>query len=667
MPIAIAPGDPITITATANDTRYSINNGTEPSQNIAEACDSINAPSFVTDTITYPMSASDGSFNSTIENIEATIVLQGWTNGRYTIFVESKDAAGNWGYVSAVFVDVIDPNVAPHITGYVYDATSNDPLQATISTGGYQTTSDPVTGFYEMVVLSGTYDITASAENYVPVTVTGVVAEDNQTVEQDFYLSPLCDAFFDDVEGGNLGWTAQSPWAITDELSNSPSHSWTDSPGGNYGNNKNISLTSQSFDLTDWENLALRFWHTYETQATYDNAIVEYSTDNGSTWTEIVRYSGIMETWTEVELDLTALDGIATAMIRFRLSTNNYLYNDGWHIDDIELFGSSPYCGAPEFPTAEFSSNSPVDLGNPVAFTNESTGTPTLTYLWDFGDGIGTSTEKNPSYTYAAADTYTVTLTATNDYGSDEVTHPVVVQSVPLTGVDLSLAITGTIYVGDVVDFSADLMPDDASKPYTYTIDLGDGSPIMDGTSNLDPLPFTHTYAVTGTFTVLIEAWNEGMGEPVTDSLDINVYDVGVCVPLTGISIEGAAEGTPGVYTFTSTYEPSDASLPVSYLWDNDDETAVSVRTLDVGVHVLTVSAGNCETVEVSGTHTITISEAGESFSTFLPLVTKTGIVQGMTNQIQKGMADDTPAMSFMVLPVLFSAMFSLPVMKKLR
>jgi hypothetical protein len=236
-----------------------------------------------------------------------------------------------------------------------------------------------------------------------------------------------------------------------------------------------------------------------------------------------------------------------------------------------------------------------------------------------------------------------------------------------LISVELSVDTPGTIYVGSPVDLSADLLPDDANKPYTYTIDLGDGSPVMDGTSSLDPLPFTHTYAVTGTFTVLIEAWNEGMSEPVTDSLDINVYEVGVCVPLTSISIEGAAEGTPGVYTFTSTYEPSDASLPVSYLWDNDDETATSVRTLDVGVHVLTVSAGNCETVEVSDTHTITISETGESFSTFLPLVTKTGVVQGMTNQMQKGQAGDLPAMSFLTLPVLISAMFSLPVMKKLR
>ena len=52
-----------------------------------------------------------------------------------------------------------------------------------------------------------------------------------------------------------------------------------------------------------------------------------------------------------------------------------------------------------------------------VTFTDASTNTPT-SWNWDFGDG-GTSTVKNPSHIYATAGTYTVTLTATNAFGSD--------------------------------------------------------------------------------------------------------------------------------------------------------------------------------------------------------------------------------------------------------
>ena len=39
------------------------------------------------------------------------------------------------------------------------------------------------------------------------------------------------------------------------------------------------------------------------------------------------------------------------------------------------------------------------------------------TYEWDFGDGVGTSTEESPTYTYATTGTYSISLTASNDEG----------------------------------------------------------------------------------------------------------------------------------------------------------------------------------------------------------------------------------------------------------
>ncbi|MEW6053884.1 MAG: PKD domain-containing protein [Nitrospirota bacterium] len=52
-----------------------------------------------------------------------------------------------------------------------------------------------------------------------------------------------------------------------------------------------------------------------------------------------------------------------------------------------------------------------------VNFTDTSTGSPT-SWAWTFGDG-GSSTLRNPSHTYNNPGTYTVSLTATNAYGSD--------------------------------------------------------------------------------------------------------------------------------------------------------------------------------------------------------------------------------------------------------
>lgn len=66
-------------------------------------------------------------------------------------------------------------------------------------------------------------------------------------------------------------------------------------------------------------------------------------------------------------------------------------------------------------PVASFQYEIDADNYLMVSFTNFSSNA--TTYAWDFGDGTGTSTEANPSYTYAAAGDYTVKLTASNADG----------------------------------------------------------------------------------------------------------------------------------------------------------------------------------------------------------------------------------------------------------
>jgi hypothetical protein len=52
------------------------------------------------------MSASDGSFDSTVENVAATVITGGLTSGRHILFVRGKDASDNWGAFSAAFLDI---------------------------------------------------------------------------------------------------------------------------------------------------------------------------------------------------------------------------------------------------------------------------------------------------------------------------------------------------------------------------------------------------------------------------------------------------------------------------------------------------------------------------------------------------------------------------------
>ena len=74
-----------------------------------------------------------------------------------------------------------------------------------------------------------------------------------------------------------------------------------------------------------------------------------------------------------------------------------------------------------ELPHADFSAGATgVLLGEAVAFTNLSTdGIPPLTYAWDFdGDGTVDSTDLNPTHSYAATGTYTVSLKVTDARGN---------------------------------------------------------------------------------------------------------------------------------------------------------------------------------------------------------------------------------------------------------
>lgn len=104
LPEDIHPGQPVNLTATANDERYG--GYGEPTQNIAAARFSIDLPSWIDGSVTYPMEASDGNFDEKTEGINATIDTSQLHAGRHIVFVESQDADGNWGVPSAVFLNV---------------------------------------------------------------------------------------------------------------------------------------------------------------------------------------------------------------------------------------------------------------------------------------------------------------------------------------------------------------------------------------------------------------------------------------------------------------------------------------------------------------------------------------------------------------------------------
>jgi PKD repeat protein len=72
-------------------------------------------------------------------------------------------------------------------------------------------------------------------------------------------------------------------------------------------------------------------------------------------------------------------------------------------------------------PIAEAGGPYSAALGGQIQFSSAGSSDPDgsiVTYAWDFGDGVGTSAEANPAYTYGTADAYTVTLTVTDNGGA---------------------------------------------------------------------------------------------------------------------------------------------------------------------------------------------------------------------------------------------------------
>jgi PKD repeat protein len=143
-----------------------------------------------------------------------------------------------------------------------------------------------------------------------------------------------------------------------------------------------------------------------------DDFVFEYSTD-GATFLSLVTVASATE-----QVYSLGVPGL-TGTVYVRVTDDNRAWDltslDAVFVDEMYF----SYESGPVPPVADF-------VGTPIAgqppltvnFTDLSTGSPT-TWAWDFGDGVGTSTAQNPSYTYNNVGTYTVSLTVTNAYGSD--------------------------------------------------------------------------------------------------------------------------------------------------------------------------------------------------------------------------------------------------------
>jgi PKD repeat protein len=153
-----------------------------------------------------------------------------------------------------------------------------------------------------------------------------------------------------------------------------------------------------------------------------------------------------------------------------------------------------------------------------VQFTDLSTGNPTM-WKWDFGDGVipmetcsgsGCDNIASPVHTYLEPGTYTVTLTASNQYGcTDTETKQNYIVVVPACAINAD-------FVGTPVSGNAPLKVQftdlSTGNPTMWKWDFGDGVMPMEicsgsGCDNVAN-PY-HTYLDPGTYTVTLTASNQ--------------------------------------------------------------------------------------------------------------------------------------------------------------
>jgi len=169
--------------------------------------------------------------------------------------------------------------------------------------------------------------------------------------------------FEDNFESGTANWVLTGDWDLTDAQSYSPTHSMTDSPGGNYAANQDTYCTMvPGVDLSDPSILSasVSFWAIYdiETSIDFDWVKVQASNDDFATLADIGIFNGEgnLDPWIEYSYSLGAFIGSENVKVRFHFHSDGGYEVDGFYFDDFKITSSDvdnapPYVGYDNPPT----------------------------------------------------------------------------------------------------------------------------------------------------------------------------------------------------------------------------------------------------------------------------------------------------------------------------
>jgi subtilisin family serine protease len=140
--------------------------------------------------------------------------------------------------------------------------------------------------------------------------------------------------FYDRSATSMDGFTADAPWGI--ETLADGTKAFSDSPGANYANILNISLTSAAITLPS-SDVTLALTSSYDLESGFDNLFVEVSMDQGATWTTLEKISGSSAGFVRKLYPMQALGLSGTMQLRFRLQSDTSIGKAGVLIQNIGL------------------------------------------------------------------------------------------------------------------------------------------------------------------------------------------------------------------------------------------------------------------------------------------------------------------------------------------
>jgi PKD repeat protein len=226
-------------------------------------------------------------------------------------------------------------------------------------------------------------------------------------------------------------------------------------------------------------------------------------------------------------------------------------------------------------------------VGTTVQFTDTSTDRVTK-WAWDFGDGIGTSEDQHPSYTYTEPGNYTVSLTVKDSRGEDTVEY---IDLIRIGVAQAGFACEPTVLEG-FAPFDVTCTADDSAFADSWAWEFGDTTGASD---ERDP---SYRYTTAGSFTITQTATNE-LGTD-SDSTTVTVHTLDITADPSG----GAA---PLAVLFTAN-DSSGALDEWSWKIDGDERVepsgSLAVNFLLPATYTVEVT-GSSTTSDLSATATL--------------------------------------------------------------